>query len=498
MRKISNWLLYVVSTCLIAVMAVVSINWTSQEATAATWLEDALKTTSAQDICDLDICNADKGDTGSENAFDFLTEQAVAPGIHKSHAKGENFEKFNSSAYDIDIRFSIEIKNWGADGWIGFRTSGNNEIRLYNDRLEAEALVDTDYQRAKQSVRIKKQVEEGWHTVRMILTDGDESTGRGNNIPFAVCVYIDGVETSFLWIANDWANKSPLRFINNTNAAVNVMSSNASVALAKKTVETLAKNAYMSKGASIRMDEAGDGIRFETNFLVSDFEKANEYCKNGTLQSISFGTMIFPIDYLTEKETIESLRLAGKVADCKSSGIYQKNSTETISKFWGALVDIQNYNYTRGFLGVGYFMVTDNDGNESYYYVDYDISNVRSFYSVAKATYTQLGETSLKAHLDGVVIIDMNGAYKGGLGSSVYTPAYTVAYANGTVTIISTAEIKTVIVFVNETDVIRLSNAYLSFGDGNKTVTFAYDENEQINASYGGETHQFDLYAKSV
>ena len=77
-------------------------------------------------------------------------------------------------------------------------------------------------------------------------------------------------------------------------------------------------------------------------------------------------------------------------------------------------------------------------------------------------------------------------------------PAYTVAYANGTVTITSTAEIKTVIVFVNETDVIRLSNAYLFFGDGNKTVTFAYDENEQINASYGGETHQFDLYAKSV
>ena len=106
MKKIKKCLLYIVSACLIAVMTVVTVNWTSEEATAATWLEDALKDTNSQDICDLDICNADKGDTGSENAFDFLTEQAVATGMHKSHAKGGNFEKFNSKQiYNYNTKY---------------------------------------------------------------------------------------------------------------------------------------------------------------------------------------------------------------------------------------------------------------------------------------------------------------------------------------------------------------------------------------------------------
>ena len=250
---------------------------------------------------------------------------------------------------------------------------------------------------------------------------------------------------------------------------------------AQNSINEMMSNAYMTKGASIRLNENSNGIRFETNISVADVAEVQAWVESGALKSVSFGTMIVPADYLKGEATIESLRLAGKVADCVSTGFYEKASDETTYRFWGSLVDIQAFNYTRSFIGVGYVCVTDAEDNVTYYYVNYDLSNARSMYSVAKAAYTDTEanysdtqKAILKAYLDAVVIIDMTGAYMGGLDATVYTPAYIVDYADGTVTITSTAVIKTVVVYMDETTVVVLPSAQLTFSNENKTVSFAY------------------------
>ena len=433
----------------------------------------------SQDISDLAISNNTIGNVGGNTAFNFNEVQSVATGEHRIHTD-KNYGQWNTSVYDIDVSFQVEFADWG-NGYIAFRLSSDNEIRLYNDKVETVRLVGTEYEGQHTSKAFAEKITSGWHTVRLYYCDGKAGCAGGDS-NFTVKAYIDGVEYSYVHGAMaDWGSSGAFRLMNQTGTTVKMLSTKVEAPSAQKAINALVNNAYMTAGASIRLNANGNGIRFETNVLAKDVEELKAWMANGAIKAVSFGTMIVPTDYLTEGETLETLRVAGKVADCVSTGFYEKVSDETTYRFWGSLVDIQAFNYTRSFIGVGYICVTDSEDNATYYYVEYDLSNARSMYSVAKAAYTsdyawtEAEKTALKAYIDGVVIINTDGQYMGGLDEAVYTPAYSVSYADGVVTITSTSEIKTVVVYMSETQIVRLTSAQLTFSNENKTVSFEYN-----------------------
>ena len=225
----------------------------------------------------------------------------------------------------------------------------------------------------------------------------------------------------------------------------------------------------MTAGASIRLSEAGNGIRFETNV---DKAVADEFMASELFEEVAFGTVIVPVDYLTDDATLESLRVAGKAAVLEARGFYEAVSTEDTYKFWGSLVDLRDYNYYRQFIGVGYIR-TVVDGVETYTYMEYDLANARSVYEVAVAAYndtetayTDTQKAFIKAYIDAVVILDgTTGEYAGGLEG--YTAPYSIDTTTGVIT--STAVIKTVVKMDNGVASIAPS-AYLEFSEDCKTV----------------------------
>ncbi len=503
----------------------------------------AVNVLSANSPLPMDI--ADLAVIGSP-AYDFSTVAAVANGSHNLFTSAGTWI---TNWYDYDVSFQMEFGDWGDDGYVALHSSDNSEVRIYNHKIETKSLVGTQYEGRHQELAFTEEITSGWHTIRMLMTDYMVGSGRGD-ATFTVKVIIDGVETGYSWYGNDWNSGSQSFFVNNTGAAVNVLSTNkrfvafdvdggdavenvyadtgaavSSLPTATKEncifegwyesdayetkVESIASltenttlyakwteipaeevalnamidNAYMTEGASIRLSKSGNGIRFESNVLAADVAAFSAFVgEDKPYKAVEFGTMIVPVDYLTGEETIESLRLAGKVADCASTGFHEAASDETTYRFWGSLVDINGYNYARSFIGVGYVKVTDSEENVTYYYVDYDLDNARSMYSVAKVAhadtetdYDEAEKALIKAYLDAVVIIDATGAYAGGLDAAVYTPAYSVGYADGTVTITSTTKIETVLVYTDATTVVVLNSAQLTFENENKTVSFAYN-----------------------
>lgn len=238
----------------------------------------------------------------------------------------------------------------------------------------------------------------------------------------------------------------------------------------KTAFDAVAENMYMTAGASIRLVEGSNGIRFETNVSVATADALAALVGNG-ITAVNYGTLVIPVDYFVDGATPASLHKAGKVLDIASTGFYAKASTTETYKFWGSIVNLNDYNYTREFIGIGYVQVTAADGETYFAYASYDLENARSMYEVAKAAYAvkdQFSEEQVKvltAYLDSVVVIDAEGNYVGGVDG--YTPAYQATVADGVCTVVSTAEIKTV-VYNGET----VKSTNLTFGKNKQSVSF--------------------------
>lgn len=238
----------------------------------------------------------------------------------------------------------------------------------------------------------------------------------------------------------------------------------------KTAFDAVAENMYMTAGASIRLVEGSNGIRFETNVSVATADALAALVGNG-ITAVNYGTLVIPVDYFADGATPASLHKAGKVLDIASTGFYAKASTTETYKFWGSIVNLNDYNYTREFIGIGYVQVTAADGETYFAYASYDLENARSMYEVAKAAYAvkdQFSEEQVKvltAYLDSVVVIDAEGNYVGGVDG--YTPAYQATVADGVCTVVSTAEIKTV-VYNGET----VKSTNLTFGENKQSVSF--------------------------
>ena len=185
----------------------------------------------SQDITELDMCNnaVPGGDgnatVGSDSAFNFNEVQSVATGEHRIHVEGQNYWSYDTATKYFDISFQMEFADWGDSGYIAFNTAGNNQLRIYNHKIETKALVGTGYEGRHQEQAFAEEITSGWHTVRMVLDCAGATSDSGHNT-FTAKVVIDGVETSYDWFAEDWGGNA-YYLMNNTGTAVNVLSSNS-------------------------------------------------------------------------------------------------------------------------------------------------------------------------------------------------------------------------------------------------------------------------------
>ena len=136
----------------------------------------------------------------------------------------------------------------------------------------------------------------------------------------------------------------------------------------------------MEDGASVRFDSDSAGIRF-TSFLPQGV--LDELERRGYAEGYTLGTLISPAEYVMAAGgfTHEKLATYGTaneitaVVDIPASSSI--TSTSTGITFTGALVNLNESNYTRSFAAVAYIKIGD-----SYYYSTYDL--YRNATSIAK------------------------------------------------------------------------------------------------------------------
>ena len=163
---------------------------------------------------------------------------------------------------------------------------------------------------------------------------------------------------------------------------------------------------WMSQGASVRIAGANSydssnsdyfnqegyklsGIRFQTNISKAALAELENKLADGSYQSVSFGTLIVPAQYLMGGQfTHDWLNKNGKdFLDIKSSaGIgtgWAKETDEYVSYF-GSIVQLKTKNHARNFAGLGYVLVEKSDGTEEYFYAPYETSYARSAAYIAQ------------------------------------------------------------------------------------------------------------------
>ena len=217
--KKRKWLLYVamagLATSMVSGVSALNADFISANAEVV-----------AQDIAELDICNGTKGNAGSENAFYFYEPQAVPTEVHRIHEPGAGYWSHNKNVYDMDVSFQMEFGDWGDEGWVGFRLSNQNEIRIYNHQIETVRLVGTDYEGAAKTAAFSEEITSGWHTVRVYFSDGNDGC-KAADTNFSVKVTIDGVETSYDHYTADWGMDAIFSLVNTTGTTVYMVSAKA-------------------------------------------------------------------------------------------------------------------------------------------------------------------------------------------------------------------------------------------------------------------------------
>ncbi len=251
-------------------------------------------------------------------------------------------------------------------------------------------------------------------------------------------------------------------------------------------IEETLLNIRMVDGAYLRVNSAEtSGLAFETEFDKTEVDALYENVGEGKeYASVTFGTIIFPIDYLTEgvEPTLDSLTAAGhtNILNVVSTGFNDNRSTDTLYRYRASIVDLKDANYYRDFIGLGYVKAVDSEGTEIINYATYNVDNARSVYEVAKAAYqdraaqsdtqyqneTKDGDFSpyeesaldiAKSYMDSVVIVSIDEtnvtvAYAGETETCYTPPIYTLTYSEGKYTLTSTSTIKFLV--VNESPIV--------------------------------------------
>ncbi len=160
------------------------------------------------------------------------------------------------------------------------------------------------------------------------------------------------------------------------------------------TKDDLSLDFKMAFGASVRItsNTESSGLRFTTMVSQADVDKLKALISSGKYESISFGTIIVPTDYVVGGRLthawLEGSRL--KYLDIKSSATLDmfNDDWEMIEDgyycYYGSIVALKEGNYDRDFSAVGYIKFVKGETVE-YYYAKYDSSNSRSAAFVAKS-----------------------------------------------------------------------------------------------------------------
>ena len=153
--------------------------------------------------------------------------------------------------------------------------------------------------------------------------------------------------------------------------------------------EELALTPLMADGAGVRIKSNLDesGIRFQTIISKDIVAELEEKVALGWYDSVSYGTIIVPTDYLTggqfTHEWLEANYGSGYL-DIVRSDWYRFDPDSDYNTFYGSIVKLKEANYSRKFSGRGYIKLTKGDV-VTYIYADYNPAQGRTAAFIADA-----------------------------------------------------------------------------------------------------------------
>ncbi|MBE7079105.1 MAG: hypothetical protein E7380_04540 [Clostridiales bacterium] len=160
--------------------------------------------------------------------------------------------------------------------------------------------------------------------------------------------------------------------------------------------EEVAFTPDMTAGASVRIKSNLDesGIRFQTIISKDIVAELEEKVALGWYDSVSYGTIIVPTDYLTGGQFThawltanygDSTLLGGNgFIDIVRSDWYRFDPDSKDNTFYGSIVKLMEANYSRKFSGRGYIKLTKGDV-VTYIYADYNPAQGRTAAFIADA-----------------------------------------------------------------------------------------------------------------
>lgn len=179
----------------------------------------------------------------------------------------------------------------------------------------------------------------------------------------------------------------------------------------------------MAEGAGVRIASGNNydesGLRFETKISKASLAELMALVEEGTYDSMSFGTLIVPKDYLSGGGLFTHEWLAKNYGekgylDIESSasaddeGIFFATEDDDYYSFFGSIVNLKEANLDREFVGLGYIAI-DFDEGRTYIYAPYDSSNARSASCVANAAIIDRSDVEVEGEYDNY--IDENNNY---------------------------------------------------------------------------------------
>lgn len=159
-------------------------------------------------------------------------------------------------------------------------------------------------------------------------------------------------------------------------------------------------------GAQVRMTAGSTGLRFISTITADKVAAAKALA--GDKGSVSFGTVIAPLDYVLRADAFTMAALDGALTDVAAGKRYVDieavdgltEDAEGNVKIRAALTNIKAANLTRAFAAVSYVKVVDATGNATYYYSEFDaVENVRAIRQVAEAALADTKETQEGAYI---------------------------------------------------------------------------------------------------
>ena len=167
-------------------------------------------------------------------------------------------------------------------------------------------------------------------------------------------------------------------------------------------------------GAQVRMTVGSTGLRFISTITADKVAAAKALA--GDKGSVSFGTVIAPLDYVLRADAFTMAALDGALTDVAAGKRYVDiaavdgltEDAEGNVKIRAALTNIKEANLTRAFAAVSYVKVVDATGNTTYYYSEFDaVENARAIRQVAEAALADTKETQEGAYI--YAILDEEG-----------------------------------------------------------------------------------------